>query len=49
MRPLENVIRACRQREDHGIPRKGPPYELQSKFLKGEYIGDYIGDYYRGY
>ena len=24
-------------------------YELQSKLLKGGYIGDYIGDYYRGY
>ena len=24
-------------------------YELQSKFLKGGYIGDYVGDYYRGY
>ena len=22
---------------------------LQSKLLKGGYIGDYIGDYYRGY
>ena len=24
-------------------------YELQSKLLKGGYIGDYIGNYYRGY
>ena len=24
-------------------------YELQSKLLKGGYIGDYIGDYYRAY
>ena len=24
-------------------------YELESKLLKGGYIGDYIGDYYRGY
>ena len=24
-------------------------YELQSKLLKGGYIGDYIGYYYRGY
>ena len=24
-------------------------YELQSKLLKGKYIGDYIGDYYRPY
>ena len=24
-------------------------YELQSKLLKGAYIGDYIGDYYRDY
>ena len=23
------------------------PYELQSKLLKGGYIGDYIGEYYR--
>ena len=25
------------------------PNELESKLLKGGYIGDYIGDYYRGY
>ena len=24
-------------------------YKLQSKLLKGGYIGDYIANYYRGY
>ena len=24
-------------------------YELESKLLKGGYIGDYVGDYYRCY
>ena len=28
-------------------PLKGPPYELQSQVLKGDYIREYIGDYYR--
>ena len=34
---------ACSSRSCIGI------YELQSKLLKGVYIGDYTGDYYRGY
>ena len=25
------------------------PFELQSEFLKGGYIGDYIGEYSRAY
>ena len=25
------------------------PHELESKLLKGGYVGDYIGDNYRGY
>ena len=28
---------------------KGRAYKLESKLLKGGYMGDYIGEYYRGY
>ena len=34
---------------EQGPLPKLPPRELQSKLLKGGYIGDYIGDYRRDY